>query len=187
MWSSWVKEKGRTHIMYIAKLKMVQKELRKLSQWFWKGFFKCYDGGGKWNHIKKDFWSWGVFHLSKYYHPLYWKRLLEIFFLFLSFFFFFSLFFFVPSLEELVGFDDIWGGNHFFKNFFSNGFTILVVDAYSGMELCMPTWLNHDYGDRGVVDILMVDAYFGVELCTRILFWVRLANNVGSKSFLKKN
>jgi hypothetical protein len=25
---------------------MFQKELRKLSQWFWKGFFsKCYDGG----------------------------------------------------------------------------------------------------------------------------------------------
>jgi hypothetical protein len=46
-----------------------------------------------------------------------------------------------------------------------------------------PTWLNHDYGDRGVVDILAMDAYFGVELCTPIFFWVRLANNVGSKSF----
>jgi hypothetical protein len=40
--------------------------------------------------------------------------------------------------------------SHFFKNFFSNGFNILVVDAYSGMELCMPTWLNYDYGDGGV-------------------------------------
>jgi hypothetical protein len=60
------------------------------------------------------------------------------------------------------------------------------VDAYSGMELCTLTWLNHDYGDRGVVDILAVDAYSEVELCTPI-FWVRLANNVGSKSFLKKN
>jgi hypothetical protein len=39
------------------------------------------------------------------------------------------------------------------------------VDAYSGMELCTPTWLNHDYGDVGVVDILAVDAYSGVELC----------------------
>jgi hypothetical protein len=55
------------------------------------------------------------------------------------------------------------------------------------MELCMPTWLNHDYGDGGVVDILAVDAYSGVELCTPIFFWVRLANNVGSKSFSKKN
>jgi hypothetical protein len=37
--------------------------------------------------------------------------------------------------------------NHFFKNFFSNGFNILAVDAYSGMELCTSTWLNHDYGN----------------------------------------
>jgi hypothetical protein len=35
------------------------------------------------------------------------------------------------------------------------------------MELCMPTWLNHDYGDGGVVYILVVvDAYSGVEVCT---------------------
>jgi hypothetical protein len=26
---------------------MVQKELKKLSQSFWKGFLKCYDGGGE--------------------------------------------------------------------------------------------------------------------------------------------
>jgi hypothetical protein len=47
----------------------------------------------------------------------------------------------------LGGFDDIWGENHFFKNFFSNYLTwngmvmtvdILAVDAYSGMDLCMP-------------------------------------------------
>jgi hypothetical protein len=36
------------------------------------------------------------------------------------------------------------------------------------MELCTPTWLNHDYEDGGVVDILTVDAYFEVELCTPI-------------------
>jgi hypothetical protein len=42
------------------------------------------------------------------------------------------------------------------------------VDAYSGMELCTPTWLNHDYGDGGVVDILAVDAYSGVEVCMPI-------------------
>jgi hypothetical protein len=45
---------------------------------------------------------------------------------------------------------------------------MLTVDAYSGMELCMPTWLNHDYGDGGVVDILAVDVYSGVEVCTPI-------------------
>jgi hypothetical protein len=68
----------------------------------------------------------------------------------------------------LSGFDDIWGENHFFKNFFSNGFNILVVDAYSRVELCTPTWLNHDYGDGGVVDILAVDAYSRMDVCTPI-------------------
>jgi hypothetical protein len=42
------------------------------------------------------------------------------------------------------------------------------VDAYSEMELCMPIWLNHDYGDRGVVDISTMDAYSIVEACTPI-------------------
>jgi hypothetical protein len=45
---------------------------------------------------------------------------------------------------------------------------IPVVDAYSGMELCTPIWLNHDYGDGGVVNISVVDAYFGVEVCMLI-------------------
>jgi hypothetical protein len=85
-------------------------------------------------------------------------RLLEFFFL--------SLFSSVSW--GLGGFDDIWEENHFFKNFFSNGFDILTVDAYSGVELCTPTWLNYDYGDGGVIDILEVDAYSGVELCTSI-------------------
>jgi hypothetical protein len=56
-----------------------------------------------------------------------------------------------------------------FKNFFSNGFNILAVDAYSGMELCTLTWLNHDYRDGGAVDIMVLDAYSGVEArCTPI-------------------
>jgi hypothetical protein len=91
--------------------------------------------------------------------PFYLKRLLE-----LSFFHFFH----APSLEDLGVLMIFEEKNHFFKNFFSNGFNILAVDAYSGMELCTPTWLNHDYGDGGVVDILMVDAYSGVEVCTPI-------------------
>jgi hypothetical protein len=64
---------------------------------------------------------------------------------------------------------------------------ISAVDAYSAMELCMPIWLNHDYGDGGAVDILAVEAYSGVEVCTP-MFWVRRANNffLGSKSFFKK-
>jgi hypothetical protein len=32
----------------------------------------------------------------------------------------------------------------------------------------MSTWLNHDYGDEGVVDILVVDAYSRVDVCTPI-------------------
>jgi hypothetical protein len=43
-----------------------------------------------------------------------------------------------------------------------------VVDTYYGVELCTPTWLNHDYGDGRVVDILIVDAYSGVDVCTPI-------------------
>jgi hypothetical protein len=79
---------------------------------------------------------------------------------------FLSLPFFL--LRLLRGFDEIWGENRCFKNFFPNGFNILAVDAYSGMELCPPTWLNHDYGDGGVADILAVDAYSRVELCMPI-------------------
>jgi hypothetical protein len=69
--------------------------------------------------------------------------------------------------------------------FFSNGFNILVVDAYFGMDLCMPTCLNHDYEDGGVVDILVVDAYPGVEVCTPI-FLGEASIFLRSKLFLKK-
>jgi hypothetical protein len=82
---------------------------------------------------------------------------------------FFSLFSFFSSVSwGLRGFDDIWGENHFFRNFFSIGFNILVVDAYSRVELCTRTWLNHDYGDGGVVDILVVDGYSGMDVYASI-------------------
>jgi hypothetical protein len=60
------------------------------------------------------------------------------------------------------------------------------VDAYSGMELCTPTWLNHDYGDVGVVDILAVDAYSIVEVCTPIFLGEtsKIFFFLGSKLFL---
>jgi hypothetical protein len=60
------------------------------------------------------------------------------------------------------------------------------VDAYSKMELYTPTWVNHDYGDGGVVDILAVDAYSRVEVCTPIFLGEASKKNSGSKSFLKK-
>jgi hypothetical protein len=111
--------------------------------------------GTKWNHIKKSFWSWRVFLLSKYWLILLSEETLGPFFSF-------------SVSWGLGGFDDIWGENYFFKNFFSIGFNILAVDAYSGMELCTPTWLNLDYADGAVVDILAVDAYSKVEVCTPI-------------------
>jgi hypothetical protein len=60
------------------------------------------------------------------------------------------------------------------------------VDAYSGMELCTPIWLNHDYVDGGVVDILVVDAYFGVELCTPIFLGEASKKNLVANHFQKK-
>jgi hypothetical protein len=137
---------------------MIQKELRKLSQWFWNGFLKWYDGGGKIVITSKRIFEVEVFLSSQNIDfPFYLKRLLELF-----------PFFSCSISWGLRGFDDIWGENHFFRNFFSKGFNILAVDAYSGMELCTPTWRNHDYGDGGVVDIFAVDTYSRVEVCTPI-------------------
>jgi hypothetical protein len=50
----------------------------------------------------------------------------------------------------------------------------------------MPTWLNHDYGDGGVVDIMVVDAYSRVEVCTPLFLGEASKKIMGSKSFLKK-
>jgi hypothetical protein len=161
MWSSWVKENGTTQVMYIAKLKDGPKRVKKTFWMILERFLKWYDGGVE-NGItsKRIFWTWSVFLLSKYRLLLLFEETLGVF----LFSFLFSCF----VSWGLGGFDDILGENHFFKNLFSDGFNILAVDAYSGMEICTPTWLNHDYGDRGVVDILAVDAYSGVDVCTPI-------------------
>jgi hypothetical protein len=130
---------------------MVQNELRNFSQWF----LKWYDGGGENGITSKRVFEVEVFFSSPNIDfPFIWRDSWS--------------FFSCPISWGLGGFDDIWGENHFFKNFFSNGFNILAMDAYSEMELCTPTWLNHAYGDGGVVDILAVDTYSGVEVCTPI-------------------
>jgi hypothetical protein len=136
---------------------MVQKELRKFSRWFWKGFLKWYDGGGE-NGItsKMIFEVEASFSSQNVNFPFIWRDFGD--FLFFSFFSSISW-----GLRVL---DDIWGEIHIFEKFFSNGFNILVVDAYSGMDLCTPIWLNHDCGDGGVVVILEVDEYSGVDVCT---------------------
>jgi hypothetical protein len=87
MWSSWLKGNGTTHVMYIGKLKDGPKRVKKtFSIILERVFEKVWWRGRKWNYIEKDFWSWSIFLLSKYYLSLYLKRLLELFFLFLSFF-----------------------------------------------------------------------------------------------------
>jgi hypothetical protein len=91
----------------------------------------------------------------------------ETFEAFLSFFLSFSSFFSFVSWG-LGGFDDIWGENHFFKNFFSNGFNILAVDAYSRVELCIANMAKPWLWRWGVADILVVNAYFEVDVCTSI-------------------
>jgi hypothetical protein len=58
------------------------------------------------------------------------KRLLEL------------SFFYAPSLEDLEVLMIFEKKNHFLKNFFSNGFNILVVDAYSEMEVCTPIFMG---------------------------------------------
>jgi hypothetical protein len=137
-----------------------KKELRKLSQRFRKGFLKWYDGGGENEITSKLIFEVEVsFSYQNVNFPFicrdFWR-------------FSFSSSFFCSVSWGLGGFDDIWGENHFFKKFFSIIFNILAVDAYSGMELGTPTWINCDYGDGGVFDILAVDAYSGVDVCTPI-------------------
>jgi hypothetical protein len=64
---------------------------------------------------------------------------------------------------------------------------ILTVDAHFRMGLCMPTWLNYDYGDGGVVDILVVDAYSEVEVCTPIFLVESRKKNLVANHFQKNS
>jgi hypothetical protein len=47
MWSSWVKEKGTTHVIYIAKLKDGPKRVKKTISLILERVLKWYDGGGE--------------------------------------------------------------------------------------------------------------------------------------------
>jgi hypothetical protein len=47
MWSSRVKKKGTTQVMYIVKLKDDPKRVKKIFSMIWKRFSKWYDGGGE--------------------------------------------------------------------------------------------------------------------------------------------
>jgi hypothetical protein len=48
-------------------------------------------------------------------------------------------------------------------------------------------WLGHDYGNGGVVNILVVDIYSGMELCTLILLDEASKQNLDGNSFSKKS
>jgi hypothetical protein len=89
MWSSWVKTKDTTQVMYIAKLKNGPKRAAKFSQMILERVFEMvWWRGRKWNHIKKSFWGWSVFLLSKYWLPLLFEETL-------------GAFFYASSLEDL--------------------------------------------------------------------------------------
>jgi hypothetical protein len=94
---SWVKRNGTTQVMYITKLKDGPKRVKKTFSMISKrGFELVWWRGRKWNHIKKDLWSWSFFLLSKYWLPLLFVENVGAFFLF-SFF----LFFYAPPHEDL--------------------------------------------------------------------------------------
>jgi hypothetical protein len=117
MRSSWVWRKGTTQVMYIAKLKDGLKRVKKIFSMILERVFEMvWWRRRKWDHIKKDFWSWSIFLLAKCLLPLYLKRLLDLFF--------FSSISWGPR-----GFDDFEEKITSSKTFFSNGFNILAVDA----------------------------------------------------------
>jgi hypothetical protein len=172
MWSSWVKTKDTTQVMYIAKLKNGPKRAMKLSQtilervskmvwWRWR----------KWTHVKR-FWCWDVFLLSKYWIPLFicrdsWS---------LSFpSSFFSILFLSLSFSMLRLFEDL--GILMISE--KKNTLEKILFRWNGME-----WLSPGYGNGGVVDISAVDAYSRMELCTPILLG-EASKKIDGKSFLK--
>jgi hypothetical protein len=150
MWSSWVKRKGTIEVMYIVKLKDGPKRAKKSFSMILERVFEIlWWRVRKWNHIKMDIFEDEVFSSLRILTSLLFEKTLVAFLFLPLFSFFFSivfslLFFYAPSLGNVEGFDDIWGENHFFKNFLFKWIgmimtvDILMLDAYSGMELCTP-------------------------------------------------
>jgi hypothetical protein len=65
--------------MYIAKLKDGPKIVKKTFSMILERVFEMvWWRGRKWNHMKKSFWSWSVFLLSKYWLLLLFEEVLEI-------------------------------------------------------------------------------------------------------------
>jgi hypothetical protein len=95
MWSSWVKEKGTTEVLYIAKLRDGPKRVKKIFSMILERFLKWYDGGGENGITSKRVFDVEVFFSSQNIDfRIYLKRLLE-------------LFIFMLRLLRTWGFDDI--------------------------------------------------------------------------------
>jgi hypothetical protein len=126
MWSSWVKRKGTTQVMYIAKLKDGPKRVNKIFSMILERVFEMvWWKGRKWNHIKRDSWS---FSFSS------------------SFLFFFLSLFLCSVSWWLRGFDDIWGENHFFKKLLFNWLDMKWHGhdcGYTGSGRIFWNWVMH--------------------------------------------
>jgi hypothetical protein len=97
MWSSWVKIKGTTQVMYIAKLKDGEKRAKKTFSMILERVFEMvWWRGRKWITSKRIFEVEVFFSSQNIDFPFYLRRLLELFFLFP-----FYSFFYAPSLEDL--------------------------------------------------------------------------------------
>jgi hypothetical protein len=118
MWSSWVNRKGRTLVMYIAKLKDSPKRVKKIFSMIFEGAFEMVRWRGrKWNHIKKKILKLNCFSPLGILTSLLFEETLGAFFLPLLFFLFLFSFSMLRLLGVLMIFEE---ENHFFKNFFSN-------------------------------------------------------------------
>jgi hypothetical protein len=90
------------------------------------------------------------FSYLKIFIPLSWELFGTLFFLFFNTF---SLYFisFFSSVSLFWDFENSWGENK------------LQIFLWMGWK-----WLHHEYENGGVADILMVDTYSGMDLCTPI-------------------
>jgi hypothetical protein len=97
MSSSWVKRKGTTQVMYIAKLKDDPKRAKKTFSTILERVFKMVWCRGENGITSKRIYEVEVFFSSQNIDfPFYLRRQLELFLFFLI-----LLFFYAPSLEDL--------------------------------------------------------------------------------------
>jgi hypothetical protein len=140
---------------------MAQKELTKLSQWFWRGFSKWYDGGGENGITSKRIFKIEIFFSSKNIDfPFYLKRLLELYF--------FLLFFFMLHRLRTWGFWWYLRRKSFLQKLLFNWLQYTGDRRIFWNGVIHANMANSWLWRWGAVDILAMDAYSGVEVCTPI-------------------